>query len=353
MRTNPSYTLSLFALLVFSAASGPGLACSSPEESTRPESSATEAGQTDAPAQPPVEQKTVDPESFPEVVARVGATEITKVDVIERAKAVRARMKTDISTVDFYRKVLDEMIGAELLHQAALSKGYAASETEVSGQLDAVRSRFPNEAAFTQELSNQGLSLEKLKVMMAKDMSIDKFIRAEIAPRASVSEAEKKKFYEENSEKMKRPEQARVSHILVKVEPEAPPEARAQAKKKAEDLRRRVEAGEEFAAVARESSDDPGTKAQGGNLSWVSRGQTVPAFEEAAFALKPDEMSGVVETQFGYHIIKLFERKPAESIPYEEAQARIESFLTEQRLQEEVRAEVAALRAKAKVEILI
>lgn len=88
----------------------------------------------------------------------------------------------------------------------------------------------------------------------------------------------------------------------------------------------------DFATVARESSDDPGSKANGGDMSWVSRGQTVPSFEEAAFALKPGEMSGVVETQFGFHIIKLVEIRPGAVMPYEE---------------------VKTLKTKTQVEILI
>lgn len=346
MKNVPTCTLSLFALLTLFVVTGPALACTHDGEPAT-----SNPAQSDAPASQTSE--TVDPETFPEVVARVSATEITKTELIERAKAVRARLQIDGSTLDFYRQVLDELVGAELLYQAGTAKGYAPSEDEMNAHIDTIRSRFPSEEVFSQQLSSQGLTLAKLREMVAKDMSIDRFVTTEIAPRATVSEEEKKEFYAENDEAMTRPEQAKLSHILVKVEQDSPPEVREQARKKAGDLRQRLQAGEDFSKIARESSDDPASRSQGGDLSWVSRGQTVPAFEEAAFALKPHELSEVVETPFGYHIIKLVERRPVESLPYEEVEQRIGEFLSQQHLQEEVKAEVEALKAKSKVEIFI
>jgi peptidyl-prolyl cis-trans isomerase C len=189
--------------------------------------------------------------------------------------------------------------------------------------------------------------------MMTKDMSVEKLIRTEIAPKVIVTEDEKKKFYSENTEQMKQPEQAKLSHILVKVESGSSQEVRQKAQEKASGLHQRIVAGEDFAALAREHSDDPGSKTNGGDLSWVSRGQTVPAFEKAAFALDPGEMSSVVETQFGYHIIKLAERKPSETMPYEQVEGRINEFLQQRHLQEAIQAEVDSLKSKSKIEILL
>jgi peptidyl-prolyl cis-trans isomerase C len=189
--------------------------------------------------------------------------------------------------------------------------------------------------------------------MISKDISISKYIETEITPRVNVTDEAMRSFYNENSEQMKRPEQAKLSHILIQTEPGASSSAKGEAKAKAEGLHDRIVAGEDFATLANEFSDDPGSKSRGGDLSWVARGQTVPAFEEAAFALMPGEVSGVVETQFGYHIIMLDERRPSQTVPFEEAKPQIVEFLRQQLLQVEMLSEVEALKAKTKVEILI
>jgi peptidyl-prolyl cis-trans isomerase C len=245
------------------------------------------------------------------------------------------------------------MVGTELLRRVSIAKGFAPSESDIQSQLDTLKARFPDEATFTKELSAQGLTVDKLRERMSRDMSVEKFIETEIAPRARVTEEAKKAFYAENSEQMTQPEQAHLSHILIKVDAGATAEARDQAKQKAEGLRNQIQSGGDFATLAGENSDDPGSKANGGDLSWVSRGQTVPPFEQAGFALKPGEVSAVVETQFGYHIIKLAELKPSALMPYEEVAPRIEQFLGQQRLQEEIEAEVGTLKTKTKVEIFI
>ncbi len=339
MNRIPFHVIGVAAGLIFSLAANPA-----PAEQTPPSASASQA---------PPQAETIDPQTFPDVVARVGGTEITRAELIDRAQMVRARLNIQASTADFYRKVLDEMVGSELLHQAGVAKGYIPNEAEITSQIESLRSRFPNETEFTKELSSQGLTLVTLRTMMTKDMAIEQLIQTDIAPRAKVSDAEKKKFYDENNEQMKRPEQAHVSHILVKAEAGSTPEVREQAKAKADDLHQRVLKGEDFATLARDHSDDPGSKANGGDLSWMSRGQTVPPFEEAAFALKPGEVSGVVETRFGYHIIKLAEIRPEGTMAFEEVQERIGEFLGQQRLQQEIESEVSTLRAKANVEILI
>ncbi len=361
MRRPSSYTLSLVVLLCFSVTTSSTLACSKDVESDQaasadtkeqaPPSTSTDAQSTSS-LQPPTAQP-VDPQSFPEVVARVNDKEIKRADLIVRADMISSQMQIADKSVDFYRRVLDEMVGTELLHRASIEKGFAASESDIQSQLDTLKTRFPDEATFTKELSSQGLTVEALRERMSRDMSVEKFIETEVVPRAQVTEEAKKKFYGENGQQMTRPEQAHLSHILIKVDAGATPEARDQAKQKAESLRSQIQTGGDFAALAQENSDDPGSKANGGDLSWVSRGQTVPPFEQAGFALKPGEVSGVVETQFGYHIIKLTELRPSALMPYEEVAPRIEQFLGQQRLQEEIEAVVGTLKTKNKVEIFI
>jgi len=168
-----------------------------------------------------------------------------------------------------------------------------------------------------------------------------------------VSDAEVQKFYDENGERMQRPEQVNASHILIGFKPGATDADKAAAKKKAEEVAAKLKAGGDFAQLAKDNSDDPGSKVQGGDLGWFSKGQMVPAFDTAAFALKPGETSGVVESEFGFHIIRVKEHRPAGQAPFAEAKEQITNYLKESALRDALTKLVSELRAKAKVEVAI
>ena len=128
---------------------------------------------------------------------------------------------------------------------------------------------------------------------------------------------------------------------------------KAAAKTKAEGILKDLKAGKDFAAAAKENSQDPGSAVNGGDLGFFEQGQMVPPFEQAAFALKPGQMSEIVETQFGFHIIKVAEHQDSHVVPLEEAKGQIEQYLQQQNRQTETQAFVNALKTKAKIEILI
>jgi peptidyl-prolyl cis-trans isomerase C len=328
-------------------------ACSSQDE---PTPGGAEASSLE-PGAPSVASSTeaADLEVMPDVVAKVNDTAITKAELVARAESIQRQLPagTGQDSIDFYRRVLDDLISSELLYQSSTAKGLVPTQAEVDTQVAQIRSRFPDQAKFDQVLEAQGLNEEKLRKMMSRDLGIQKLIESEIAAEIEVTAEQKQTFYQENSEQMKEPEQVRLSHILVGADENATPEQRELAKKKTEGIRARAVAGEDFAALARENSDDPGSKAKGGELPWVGRGDTVPPFEAAAFALSPGEISEVVETRYGYHVIKLAERKEGGTIPFEQAEAQIDQFLKQQAIRDRMQTEVDALKAAGDVEILI
>lgn len=300
----------------------------------------------------------VDPKALPPVVARINGQEIKKEDLLTRVEAVRAEqarlgMPGQAESKEFYRDILEQIVGATLLFQESLAQGVAAADTDVETRLSAIRARFPEEKAFTDALAAQGLTPERLRSELKLNLSVQKLVEKHIAPSVAVSDAAQKKFYDENMEQMKEPERVRVSHILVRADAKTTPEDKAKARAKLDGIVARLKKGEDFAALAKENSDDPGSKGQGGELPWLSPGETVPAFEKAAFALKPNELSDVVETPFGFHVIKLADRKPSGPVPFEQAKPRISDYLTQQQIQEKVRERVEQLKAKAKIEVLI
>ena len=145
----------------------------------------------------------------------------------------------------------------------------------------------------------------------------------------------------------------RASHILITVAQDADAAAKAQARTKAEQLLKDVKAGKDFAALAKEHSQDPGSAVNGGDLGFFEQGQMVGPFNDAAFSMQPGATSDLIETQFGYHIIRVAEKQAARTIPLDDVRPQVEQFLQNRNREEQTEAFVKALRAKGKVEILI
>lgn len=154
-------------------------------------------------------------------------------------------------------------------------------------------------------------------------------------PEPQVTPEEIQQYYQAHQKDYQVPEEVKVRHILIAVPNGASAQVAAAAKQKAEGLLQQLKAGANFAALAKKYSDDPGSKAQGGQLGFIQRGATVPAFEKAAFALKPGQLSGVVKTQFGYHIILCEAKQDAHTKPLSDVKAEILATLTRQKEQQQ------------------
>ncbi len=159
----------------------------------------------------------------------------------------------------------------------------------------------------------------------------NEFIKKEVVGKIVFSEEEKTKYYEGHPDEFKVPDTVSARHILVGIDKDASEDSRKKAKQKAEDILRRIASGEDFAKVAAEVSDDPSTKANGGELGFFPKGMMVKSFEDAAFSLKPGEISGLVETQYGYHIIKTEEKKAAYTESYDNVKERIYQKLLQEK----------------------
>jgi peptidyl-prolyl cis-trans isomerase D len=146
-----------------------------------------------------------------------------------------------------------------------------------------------------------------------------------------VSEAEIQQYYNQHAADYKVDEQVKVRHILIKVDPGATPQADAAAKAKAEGILKQIKAGGNFAELAKANSDDPGSKDLGGELGFLKRGATVPEFDKAAFTLPVGQISDLIKTQFGYHILQVEEKQSAHTRPLEEVKPTIVAMLTRQK----------------------
>jgi peptidyl-prolyl cis-trans isomerase C len=298
------------------------------------------------------------PEKLPAVVAKVNGQDIKKDELIKNVQQMQGRMaemgRGEVADAAFYRRVLDRMIGQRLLEAEARSAGVAVTDDEVKSQVDQLKHQFKSEEDFKKELAREGMSESQLMDEARKGFTLKKFVETKIASQVKVTDEQVQTFYNENKDKLQQPERVHLRHILVKSDPKATPEDKKKAKEKADAILARVKAGEDFGKLARESSDDPGSKDNGGDLSWVSKGQTVPPFEKAAFALqKPNDISPVVESQFGYHVIQLVEKKDAGLVPLADVKDNITSFLKNREIQQKLEDRVKQLRDKSSKDIQV
>ena len=249
-------------------------------------------------------------------------------------------------------RILKQLVGSELLYQESKKEGINVDQKAVDERLEQWKKRFPNEEEYKKALSSSNLSVPQMKKDIKRGMTIEKLIVTRFVDKTTVPEKEIKAYYDSNSNLFKQPEQVRASHILIKVEPKAKESEKEDALKKIKEVQEKQKKGDDFAKLAKEYSQGP-SNAKGGDLGFFKRGQMVPAFEEVAFKLKPGEVSDIVNTRFGYHLIKVVDKKPESTVPYEEIKERIGQYLKQEKVQKEVRQLVEKLRKEAKVETFL
>lgn len=289
-------------------------------------------------------------------VAKVNGTVITKVEFERAMKVMLAQTGAPSSLTSDQKKsaetaVLNQLVSAELLFQEARKLEIKDIEKLVTKKIDDAKAKFSSPAQFYKSLSDNGITENELKDYARKEIYINNLIEVRIASKVVVTDDEERRFYDENPDMFKMPESVRASHILIGFDPKASDAERNLAREKAETILKKVRGGADFSTAAKENSTCPSSK-QGGDLGFFTRGQMVLPFENVAFKLNIGEVSDVVETQFGYHIIKVLEKQPARSIFFDEVRKKVHDYLTSQKIREGITDYVEKLRKDGKVEIL-
>jgi peptidyl-prolyl cis-trans isomerase C len=291
-----------------------------------------------------------------DIAAKVNGVPIT---TLELNRSFQAHVQVPYSLVqedprakEVLRQILDNLIDRELLLQQAKSLKMAVTPQQVDSQMQQLVQRFPSQEAFEQALTAQNVTLDAVKKDVESQLLRQQIVKKEILDKVNVSARDVQNFYDKNKDKYVEEEQIRARHILIKVPQEVSPADDAKLKGKADNALKRAKKGEDFAALAKELSDD-GSKENGGDLGFFPRGRMVAAFEEAAFTLQPGQLSEVVRTQFGYHVIKVEERKTGRALPFDEAKEQAKEDLTQEQTYERYQQYMAGLRSKAKVEVLL
>jgi len=267
----------------------------------------------------------------------------------ERQMAMMGQASDPAQVGELKKKVLDGLIGREVLKQECQKVGIKVSDAEVDERVAALKKRFPSEKDFTDTLVKMALTEPELKSQFTQDMAIKKLIEQEVAGKVTVSDAETKTYYDSNPDLFKTAETVRASHILIKVDPKAGDADKTKAREKVAAVQTRIQKGEDFAVVAKEVSECP-SGANGGDLDYFQRGQMVGPFEEAAFKLKPGEVSDIVESQFGYHLIKVADKKPAETKTYDQVKDELGQYLKQQKVNQQLAQYVDQLKSKDTIE---
>jgi peptidyl-prolyl cis-trans isomerase SurA len=257
-----------------------------------------------------------------DVAARVNGKEIT---TAELEKEFQIRTSTDQppsveEAQDLKLQLLNQMINDRILLELAAQAGLTATDAEVDVKFNELKNQ-GTEEQFQEMLKQQKMSVDDVKAEYRKQITIDKLVNKEITSKISVSEGEIKSFYDKNKDSFNLPEGFHIAHILIDPAPtpdlnnaknddaKTPDEARQKALRVLHD----IQTGQDFATEARNYSEDPGTAPLGGDLNFQpidNIANTDPALAAAVKRLKVGETSGVIETRFGYHIVKLLERDP-------------------------------------------
>jgi peptidyl-prolyl cis-trans isomerase C len=292
---------------------------------------------------------------FPAVVARVNGHAILGRDLEQRIQTQLAPIgnpKWSDLREDYRQELvqqsLGELVGAELIYQKAVASGVKATDAEVAGEFARFSKNFPSDAELNLALSSRGLDRVGLNRELEKSLTISKYIQDTVVKKVAVTPAEVSQYYQEHTEEFRHPDLVRTSHILITVPGGATPEQERLARQRAESLLARAKKGEDFARLAKDNSTD-GSASAGGDIGLTPRGQLAPEYEEAAFSLPVGAISGLVRTQFGFHVIKVTEKRKAGLATLDQVQAELTQFLKSQKAQAEVSKVVNQLSTQAKI----
>ena len=297
-----------------------------------------------------------DDTELPDPVAVVEGEKISRADLQQTFNNALAAsgISPDDLTADQkmagYREILDELIVDKLVSRKASS--VEVPDADIDAEITRVKSQFPDEATFKAEMAKAGESDTSFRDTVKKMMQQQKWMEDQIGDQAKVADEDIKKFYDENKKEFEHPELVRASHILIRVPEDATDEVVAEKKKAAEAALARVtEKKEDFTAVAKEVSEEPGAKESGGDLNFFPKDRMVPEFADAAFAMKKGDISKEpVRTKFGWHVINVTDRKDAGSMPYDEVKEQVGSYLEGSKRRDVVRGIIESVRSEAKVD---
>ena len=290
------------------------------------------------------------------MAVKVNGKTITEAEVAEEEARLTMAMggRMDPQQLESMKPMIREqavnnLINRELLAEAVKKEGIKVAPEDVDARISELETAAGGPEGFNNRLAMMGVSRPEIRQEMELGIAIERLMESRGGPGGEPTEADMRAFYDDNPGQFQQPPQVKASHILFMVQADGGEAEKAAKRQEAEEVLAEIGGGADFAALATEHSDCP-SSSKGGDLGYFGRGAMVPPFEEAAFGLEPGEMSGIVETRFGYHIIKVEDKTDARTVPFEEAKPNIAQFLGGQNKQQAMSSVIEELRAGAEIE---
>ena len=252
-------------------------------------------------------------------------------------------------------QALEQLIRSALLDQKIRDANIVVTDEEVIDKIREIASDSPNLLSLEEikkQLEQYGQDFEKVKQDVRVGLLRNRFMEVQWQGKTDVTEDEARKYHEQNPKRFEMPEQIRASHILIKFDAADsgtdPNEAKAKARAKTEGLLKQIKEGADFAELAKTNSACPSAPG-GGDLGFFPRGKTTPPFEKVAFELEVGQVSDIVETEYGYHVIKVTGHKDASVVSFEQAKQEIVDQLTQEKQARFVEEYITSLKAHANI----
>jgi parvulin-like peptidyl-prolyl isomerase len=307
--------------------------------------------------------------ALPDVVAKVNGVEIKSDSIkFQLSSAMRKGQRTfsPAEKKEIVSGLVDKEIVRELVHQEGKTTKVEVDSESVEKEFQGVMKPYKNKEEFKKALKARGLTEDDLRSSIKVDLTAKKLIDEQVRGKIKITDDDVKSYYESNQKKFFRPEAYRAHHIFISIFPpemiKTTPinelkakkeELDKEAKKKIDGILAEIKSGGDFTELAKKYSHDSGSAKNGGDLDFIYKGVFDPAFDEAISKMKVGEVSDVVNTPYGYHIIKLGETKPAEQATYAEMEESIQKHLFMEQAKKKVEKYLQGLRKKAKIEVLL
>jgi peptidyl-prolyl cis-trans isomerase C len=305
----------------------------------------------------------VDYDAIPEKIAEINGTPVKRdllirtLKSVEKTYAQTGQVLTKEKLDQIKNAVVDNIVNTEVLVAQATAEGIPSDPAKAKESYDQFKKQFPTEEAFRELLKAQEMTEDEIKKEFERTTRIRALLEKNVFSKITATPEEARQYYDKNKAEFERKESVHASHILARIvtsaDPKANEDSKAKAKLKIAEIDKKLKAGADFAKLAKEESEDPGSAPKGGDLGFFTKGQMVPIFEKTAFELEAGKMSPIVESDFGFHIIKVWEKKPAGVIPFEEASKAIEGKLKSQAANVKTKDYITEIKTKLNVKKLI
>jgi peptidyl-prolyl cis-trans isomerase C len=285
------------------------------------------------------------------VVATVNGSAITRVELdmeINRLlpQELYHRSVTPEKQAEIEKKALENLINAGLFFMEAKRQGLKIDNSEFKKRLDAVKSAYQNKKAFEDALKKSGMTAPVFEEKVREGMMVEKLIEKEV--KVSLTDKDLEDYYDKNREKFKEPEAVRLRYVYVKINP-SEPDGKKKAKERVKEAYSKIKSGSDFAQIAQTYSNDM-SRIKGGDVGFVHRGTMPQEIEKAAFSLKAGQVSEILETDIGYHIIKVEEKRASRHVQFKEIKDKLRKELTESMQKERLESLIKRLRENAKIQ---